>query len=92
MVKYKYGHVQALPQEAKGRWPVVEAVAANRMVQMSLVELQRQLKEAALYYIRYGKGLDRFTHLQRQYRRYKSAVEQGYIGVREEVESLPLAA
>ena len=40
-----------------------------------LRELERQLKEATLNYVRYGKGRDRFVRLQRSYRQYRTAVD-----------------
>ena len=52
------------------------AIGASPLVRIALDELERQLKETALYYQRYGKGRDRLIRLQWQYRQYWQAVHQ----------------
>ena len=48
----------------------------NPTVRLALAELESQLKDAALEYVRYRKGRDRLTELQRLHRLYSSAVHR----------------
>ena len=46
---------------------------ARPMIKLALNELEKQLKEATLNYVRYGVGRDRFVELQARYRQYVEA-------------------
>ena len=63
------------------------------MLQIILGELERRQKDAALYYMRYGKGRSRFERLQKQRLQYLEAVRcDSKIGRDSEVDRVPVAA
>lgn len=62
-------------------------------VELALQELGRQLKEAHLYALRYGKGWDKVAELQMRHRQYALAVEELRKGQHAEAEvAVPRAA
>ncbi|MBI2936274.1 MAG: hypothetical protein HYY31_05660 [Chloroflexi bacterium] len=46
----------------------------SHLVEMNFEEIEEQLKEAALDFLRFGRGRDRLAQLQALYRQYQQAL------------------
>ncbi len=65
----------------------------KEQIRLAFQELDRQLKEAQLYALRYGKGWDRVTELQFRHRQYALALEELRQGKHSsQAQELPTAA